>query len=91
MHIFQRDILTNLTIILNGGEKMMAKSNESKKKYLQELKMEAAAEIGHLDFVRENNDHYKGDVSSRQNGLEGGPIGGQMVKRMVAYAEQQMK
>ena len=70
---------------------MMAKSNESKKKYLQELKMEAAAEIGHLDFVRENNDHYKGDVSSRQNGLEGGPIGGQMVKRMVAYAEQQMK
>lgn len=69
----------------------MARTNESKKKLLQQLKMEAAAEIGHLDFVRENNDHYKGDVSSRQNGLEGGPIGGQMVKKMVAYAERHMK
>lgn len=69
----------------------MAKTNESKKKLLQQLKMEAAAEIGHLDFVRENNDHYKGDVTSRQNGLEGGPIGGQMVKKMVAFAEQQLQ
>lgn len=68
----------------------MARTSESRKKLLQQLKMEAAAEIGHLDFVRENNDHYKGDVTSRQNGLEGGPIGGQMVKKMVAYAEQQM-
>jgi hypothetical protein len=66
-------------------------TNESKKKLLQQLKMESAAEIGHLDFVRENNDHYKGDVTSRQNGLEGGPIGGQMVKKMVAFAEQKMK
>ncbi|AHF11142.1 MULTISPECIES: alpha/beta-type small acid-soluble spore protein [Dehalobacter] len=69
----------------------MSKTNESKKKLLQNLKMEAAAEIGHLDFVRENNDHYKGDVTARQNGLEGGPIGGQMVKKMIAYAKQQMK
>ena len=69
----------------------MARTNESKKKLLQQLKMEAAAEVGHLDFVRENNDHYKGDVSSRQNGLEGGPIGGQMVKKMVAYAKSNMK
>jgi hypothetical protein len=71
--------------------KKMSRTNESKKKLLQNLKMEAAAEIGHLDFVRENNDHYKGDVTARQNGLEGGPIGGQMVKKMIAYAEQQMK
>lgn len=69
----------------------MGRTNESTKKLLQNLKMEAAAEIGHLDFVRENNDHYKGDVTARQNGLEGGPIGGQMVKKMVAFAEQQMK
>lgn len=68
----------------------MSKTTESKKQFLQQLKMEAAAEIGHLDFVRENNDHDKGDVPSRQNGLEGGPIGGQMVKKMVAYAKQQM-
>jgi Small, acid-soluble spore proteins, alpha/beta type. len=71
--------------------KKMSRTSESKKKLLQNLKMEAAAEIGHLDFVRENNDHYKGDVTARQNGLEGGPIGGQMVKKMIAYAEQQMK
>lgn len=69
----------------------MARTSASKKKLLQQLKMEAAAEIGHLDFVRENNDHYKGDVSARQNGLEGGPIGGQMVKKMVAFAQQQLK
>lgn len=69
----------------------MGRTSESKKKLLQDLKMEAAAEIGHLDFVRENNDHYKGDVTARQNGLEGGPIGGQMVKKMIAFAEQQMK
>jgi len=68
----------------------MGRTNESKKKLLQQLKMEAAAEIGRLDFVRENNDHYKGDVSARQNGSEGGPIGGQMVKKMIAYAERQM-
>ncbi|NLP44025.1 MAG: alpha/beta-type small acid-soluble spore protein [Peptococcaceae bacterium] len=68
----------------------MARTSESKKKLLQQLKMEAAAEIGRLNFVRENNDHYKGDVSSRQNGSEGGPIGGQMVKKMVAYAERHM-
>lgn len=69
----------------------MATTNESKKKLLQQLKMESAAEIGRLDFVRENNDHYKGDVTSRQNGSEGGPIGGLMVKKMVAFAEQQLK
>lgn len=69
----------------------MGRTSESKKKLLQQLKMESAAEIGHLDFVRENNDHYKGDVSSRQNGKEGGPIGGQMVKKMIKFAEQQMQ
>jgi len=53
--------------------------------------MECAQEIGHLQYVKENNDHYKGDVSARQNGLEGGPIGGQMVKRMIEMAKSQLK
>jgi hypothetical protein len=75
---------------ISGGENLMGRTSEEKKKLLQQLKMEAAAEIGHLDFVRENNDHYKGDVTARQNGLEGGPIGGRMVQKMVAYAQQQM-
>ncbi|MCX8132294.1 MAG: alpha/beta-type small acid-soluble spore protein [Clostridia bacterium] len=58
---------------------------------LTRFKMECAQEIGHLQYVKENNDHYKGDVSSKQNGQEGGPIGGQMVKRMIAMAESQLK
>lgn len=58
---------------------------------LTRFKLECAQEIGHISFVKENNDHYKGDVSSKQNGLEGGPIGGQMVKRMIQMAESQLK
>ncbi|MCL1791654.1 MAG: alpha/beta-type small acid-soluble spore protein [Peptococcaceae bacterium] len=65
-------------------------TKEQKKKLLQELKMEVAADLGRTDFIRENNDHYKGDLSARQNGSEGGPIGGEMVKRMVQYAKQNM-
>lgn len=68
----------------------MSNTSEAKKRFLKELKMEAAKELGRLEFVRENNDHYKGDVSSRQNGSEGGPIGGEMVRRMVAYAKSSM-
>lgn len=66
-------------------------TKEQKKKLLQELKMEVAADLGRTDFIRENNDHYKGDVTARQNGSEGGPIGGEMVKRMVQYAKQNME
>ncbi len=57
---------------------------------LTKFKMECAKEIGHLQFVKENNDHYKGDVPAKVNGLEGGPIGGQMVKRMIEMVENQM-
>jgi small acid-soluble spore protein D (minor alpha/beta-type SASP) len=58
---------------------------------LNRFKMESAKEIGQLQYVKENNDHYKGNVSAAQNGHEGGPIGGQMVKKMIAMAENQMK
>lgn len=58
---------------------------------LTQFKLECAEEIGHLQYVKENNDHYKGDLSCRQNGSEGGPIGGQMVKKMIQMAENQMK
>ncbi len=57
---------------------------------LTRFKMECAKEIGHLQFVKENNDHYKGDVPAKVNGLEGGPIGGQMVKRMIEMVENQL-
>ena len=58
---------------------------------LTRFKIECAEEIGHTQYIKENNDHYKGDVSSKQNGHEGGPIGGQMVKKMIQMAESQMK
>ena len=53
------------------------------------FKMECANEVGLSQFVKENNDHYKGDLPSRVNGEQGGPIGGQMVKRMIEMAKQQ--
>ena len=62
-----------------------------KREALNRFKMECAKEIGHEQFVKENNDHYKGDLTAAQNGHEGGPIGGQMVKKMIAQAEQLMK
>lgn len=57
---------------------------------LTKFKLECAQEIGRTQFVKENNDHYKGDLTSKQNGSEGGPIGGQMVKKMIMQAEKQM-
>lgn len=62
-----------------------------KREALNRFKMECAKEIGHEQFVKENNDHYKGDLTAAQNGHEGGPIGGQMVKKMIAQAEREMK
>lgn len=57
---------------------------------LTKFKLECAAELGRTQFCKENNDHYKGDLSSKQNGSEGGPIGGLMVKKMIAQAEKNM-
>lgn len=64
--------------------------NPEKYEIMNRFKMECAAEIGRTQFTKENNDHYKGDVTARQNGSEGGPIGGEMVKRMIKMYEQQM-
>ena len=58
-------------------------SNSEIREKLKNLKMEAAAEIGMTQFVKENNDHYKGDVSSKLNGAQGGPVGGRMVKKII--------
>lgn len=53
------------------------------------FKMECAGEIGHLQYCKENNDEYKGDLPSRVNGEQGGPIGGEMVRQMILMAKQQ--
>lgn len=57
---------------------------------LTKFKLECAQEIGRTQFVKENNDHYKGDLTAKQNGEEGGPIGGQMVKKMIEQVERSM-
>lgn len=57
---------------------------------LTRFKLECAADLGRTQFAKENNDHYKGDVSAYQNGSEGGPIGGEMVKRMIKMYEEQL-
>ena len=57
---------------------------------MTKFKLEVAEEIGRTQFCKENNDHYKGDLTARQNGSEGGPIGGEMVKRMIQSFEEGM-
>lgn len=54
---------------------------------ITQFKLEVAQEIGRIQFCKENNDHYKGDQTAKQNGLEGGPIGGEMVRRMIRSYE----
>lgn len=62
----------------------------STREALTQFKLECAKEIGALQYVKENNDHYKGNLPSYVNGKQGGPIGGQMVKRMIEMAEKQL-
>jgi hypothetical protein len=52
--------------------------------------MEAANEVGMTQYVKENNDHYKGDVPSKVNGQQGGPIGGRMVQKMIQAEENRL-
>lgn len=49
---------------------------------LKQFKLEVASELGIADY--DNMD--KGNLSSRDNGY----VGGNMTKKMVAYAEQNM-
>ncbi|MDP4121213.1 MAG: alpha/beta-type small acid-soluble spore protein [Bacillota bacterium] len=65
------------------------RSNEVNEK-LNKLKIEAANELGMTQYIKENNDHYKGDVPSKVNGAQGGPIGGRMVRKMIESEENKM-
>ena len=58
-------------------------ANKQAKQALEQIKMQAASEVG----VNLNNNGYNGDLTSRQ----AGSIGGQMVKKMVESYENQMK
>ena len=57
-------------------------ANKQAKQALEQIKMQAASEVG----VNLNNG-YNGDLTSRQ----AGSIGGQMVKKMVESYENQAK
>jgi hypothetical protein len=52
--------------------------------------METASQLGLLQNISENKAFYKGDVAARINGAEGGPIGGQMVRKMIRAEENRM-
>ena len=66
----------------------MSRKDTSEK--LNKLKMEAATELGMTQYVKENNDHYKGDVPAKTNGAQGGPIGGRMVRKMIQSEQDKM-
>ena len=57
-------------------------ANKSAKKALEQMKMQAASEVG----VNLNNG-YNGDLTARQ----AGSIGGQMVKKMIEKYENDLK
>ncbi len=57
-------------------------ANKQAKQALEQIKMQAASEVG----VNLNNG-YNGDLTSRQ----AGSIGGQMVKKMIESYENQAK
>ena len=50
---------------------------------MTKFKLEVAKELGLSQYCKENNDHYKGDLTAKENGSQGGPIGGEMVRRMI--------
>jgi len=58
---------------------------------MTKFKLEVAQELGLAQYCKENNDHYKGDLTAKENGSQGGPIGGEMVKRMINSYEKGIK
>jgi small acid-soluble spore protein D (minor alpha/beta-type SASP) len=73
-----------------GGTRKSGLLNPDSYDAMTKLKMECAESLGRTQFTKEKNDHYKGDLPARQNGSEGGPIGGEMVKRMIKMYQENM-
>ena len=57
---------------------------------MQRFKFECAADLGLTQYCKENNHGYRGDLTAYENGSQGGPIGGEIVKRMIAAQMKQM-
>ena len=60
-----------------------------KREALTRFKIECAKNRA-VSSSQENNDHYKGDLTA-QKAAKAAPSGEQIVKKMIAFAEQQMK
>ena len=65
----------------NNSTGSRSSQNSDMKSRLQQFKTEVASSMG-VDLSR----GYNGDLTSR----EAGSVGGEMVKRMIAYAERSM-
>jgi small acid-soluble spore protein D (minor alpha/beta-type SASP) len=78
----KRSIKIDKQKIRKSGYKEKIMANKSAKKALEQMKMQAASEVG----VNLNNG-YNGDLTARQ----AGSIGGQMVKKMIESYENQAK
>jgi len=77
----------NMVVPQNQINKLISESKDP----MTKLKFESAKEIGHVQFCKEFNDEYKGNLTSAQNGHEGGPIGGRMVKKVFEATRNQFK
>ena len=55
---------------------------------LDKFKMEVAKEMGMSD---DEDEAYKGNITSKVNGYTGGSLGGNMVKKMVEEYEKKLK
>ncbi|NYE57080.1 MULTISPECIES: alpha/beta-type small acid-soluble spore protein [Carboxydothermus] len=75
-----------------AGELGIGTDDTTYRQNLEKMKIEAAREIGIYDQVK---DGYWGEVPSREcgrvGGRLGGKIGGNMVKKLIALAEQQLQ
>ena len=58
--------------------------------FLRKFKVEVATDLNLLGNITENNTCYKGNVSCKENGKQGGSIGGQMTKKMIDYSKKTM-
>lgn len=61
--------------------------DENARQALKQMKMEIAKEIG-MDNVKIPTD--SGGVTSREYGFYGGPVGGEMTRRLVTMGEKKL-
>jgi small acid-soluble spore protein D (minor alpha/beta-type SASP) len=62
----------------------------SKKRRLKTFKNEIASELG-VSLKDSKPREYSGNLTAMQNGMLGGPVGGEMVRRMVEQYKNSTK